>query len=326
MNPHLFISSILISLLLNACSSSGQQPQWLDKPSAEYPQSQYLSATGQADKRETAGDRALANLAKIFEVAIKEQSMDFSSSESVSSHGLTESRNEQRVARHVSTEARQVLEGTKVVEYWQGDAGQVHALAVLNKSDASRRFNQDIANADRRVAQLVSYASHEAPNAISALTALNQARASQSERDNLNRSLSIVSTSSNQGKYSTEQLEELIRQALATLQFAVQADKETLVTELQSAIGNLGIQYQPQSSTVLSAVMDTEPVEQKQGWYWLRGSYELSLSTGGTVIAKKRWPIKVSATDKGMVQQRAKDSINSQLPNHVFELLSSAKI
>jgi hypothetical protein len=49
------------------------------------------------------------------------------------------------------------------------------------------------------------------------------------------------------------------------------------------------------------------------------------LSSGDTVIAKKRWPIKVSATDKGMVQQRARDTINSELPNYVFELLTSAK-
>ena len=316
---------ILVGVLLTACGSTSDQPQWLDKPSADYPQTRYLSATAQAGKRETAGDRALANLAKIFEVAVKEQSMDFSSSEAVSSEGQAESRNQQRVARHVSTEARQVLEGAKVVEFWQGDEEQVHALAVLNKGEAARRFKQDINSADRKIRQLVNYAGSEAPNAIAALTALNSARAVQSERDNLRRNLSIVSGSASAGKYSVNQLEELIRQALATLQFSVQANDEALLTELQNAIGNLGIQYNPQSRTTLSGTMDTEPVVQKQGWYWLRGAYELSLSTGEVVTAKKRWPIKVSATDAGMVRQRARDTINSQLPNYVFELLTSAK-
>jgi len=319
------IPGILVGVLLTACGSTAKQPQWLDKPSTDYPQTRYLSATAQANKRDTAGDRALANLAKIFEVAVKEQSIDFSSSEAIGSQDQVETRNEQRVARHVSTAAREVLEGAKIVEFWQSDEEQVYALAVLNKSEAARRFKQDITSADRKVRQLVNYASNDAPNAITALTALNSARAVQSARDNLRRNLSIVSGTTSASKYSVDQLEELIRQALATLQFSVRADDEVLLTELQNAVGSLGIQYNPQSSMALSGVIDTEPVEQKQSWYWLRGSYELSLLTGDTVIAKKRWPIKVSATDKGMVQQRARDTINSHLPNYVFELLTSAK-
>ena len=38
----------------------------------------FLSAVGEAANREDAGNRALANLAKIFEVAVQDDSMDFS--------------------------------------------------------------------------------------------------------------------------------------------------------------------------------------------------------------------------------------------------------
>lgn len=320
------LPTCLLSVLLVACSATSKQPQWLDNPSANHPSAQYLTAIGEADKREAAGDRALANLAKIFEVAIKEKSMDFSSSEMISTMGTTETRNEQRVARYVSTEARQVLEGADVVEYWQDEQGQVHALATLNKSEAARRFNQGISDADRQVNQLVDYASHSAPNPISALTALEHARTVQTERDNLNRNLGIVSNQAIPTRHSGEQLENTIREALATLKFAVNTDDEKLLTELQNAIATLGIQYDPQSTSILSGKMDAEPAQQKQGWYWLRGSYELSLTIDGTVIEKRRWPFKVSATDNGMVEQRAKDEINSKMPNHVYELLSSAKI
>lgn len=317
---------LLLSFLLTACSTSGVQPQWLDNPSLNHPQAQYLTAIGQADKRQAAGDRALANLAKIFEVAIKEKSMDFSSSETVNTMGVSESSNQQRAARFVSTEARQVLEGATIAEYWEDSQGQFYALATLNKSQAAQRLSANIAAADRKVQQLLDYASQSAPNPVVALSALEQARKVQTERDNLNRNLSIVSNNSSPGRHSVAQLESIIREALATLQFAVEASDETLQAELQNAIGTLGIQYNPQSSTVLAGSIDAEPLQEKQGWYWLRGSYQLSLAVDNTVIEKKRWPFKVSATDKGMAAQRAKDEINNKMPTHLYELLSSAKI
>jgi hypothetical protein len=320
------LSASLLSILLIACSSASKQPQWLDNPATDYPQAQYLTAIGQADNRDAAGDRALANLAKIFEVAIKEQSMDFSSSETSSALGATQTSNEQRASRFVSTEARQVLEGATVVEYWQDEQGQIHALATLNKSAAAQRFTQDISSADRQVNQLVDYANNSAPNPVSALSALETARTVQVGRNNLNRNLSIVSNQAIPARHSSEQLESTIREALATLRFSIDADNETLAGELQNAIATLGIQYDAQSTTVLKGAQDSEPAKKKEGWYWLRGSYELSLSIDNTVVEKKRWPFKVSATDKGMVEQRAKDEINSKMPGHVYELLSSAKI
>ena len=70
------VAILVLSFVLASCSSN--QPDWLDKPTEQYPQQHYLSAVGEADDRNTADDRALANLAKIFEVAIKDNSLDFS--------------------------------------------------------------------------------------------------------------------------------------------------------------------------------------------------------------------------------------------------------
>jgi hypothetical protein len=72
--------------------------------------------------------------------------------------------------------------------------------------------------------------------------------------------------------------------------------------------------------------LDTEPVEKKQDWYWLRGSLELSLVKNGQTQAKQRWPIKVSATDKGMVAQRAKDQLAGKLTNYLYQLFTAEKI
>jgi len=102
--------ALVLGFVLTACSSN--QPDWLDKPSGQYPPQRYLSAVGEADDRNTADGRALANLAKIFEVAILDRSLDFALARvSSDQSGSAQSSNTQNTERYLTTEARQVLEG-----------------------------------------------------------------------------------------------------------------------------------------------------------------------------------------------------------------------
>ena len=317
------ILGFTLSFILSACSSTTKQPDWLDKPSEDYPQQRYLSAVGEADDRGTADGRALANLAKIFEVAIKDRSLDFSQAQVSSDQSGRVVTNTQRASRYVTSEAKQVLEGAQIVESWQADKGKNYALAVLEKAPAERRFRDGVRSADRQIADRVKYASQQAPNPIVALAALEQARKIEHQRSNVNRNLSVVSGKGIKANYDQASLEKLLRDALATLHFNAQADSPQLQKSLQSAVSTLGITIDKNAPYQLSASMDTEPVQKKQGWYWLRGSTELSLIYQGEALAKKRWPLKVSATDKGMVEQRAKDKISEQMAAYLYELIST---
>ena len=317
------ITTLLLGLVLTACSS--KQPDWVDKPTGQYPQQRYLSAVGEADNRSAADDRALANLAKIFEVAISDRSMDFSQARvSADQSGSTVS-NVQAAARYVTTEARQVLEGAQLVESWQGEAGKTYSLAVLEKAPAARRFREAVDGADRQIADRVSYASQQAPNPVVALAALEQARKIEIERSNLNRNLAVVRGKGIKAPYDQASLEKMLRNALATLHFDAVADSQELQQNLESAIGTLGITLDRKASYRLIASLDTEPVQQQQGWYWLRGSTQLSLKYQGETLAEKRWPLKVSAVDKGMVGQRAKDKLSKQMVVYLYELITSAE-
>ena len=185
------VPGLILGLAQTACSS--KQPDWVDTPTEEYPQQRYLSAVGEADDRSTADDRALANLAKVFEVAVRDRSLDFSQARvSADQSGSTVS-NVQTAARYVTTEARQILEGAQLVESWQGETGKTYSLAVLEKAPATRRFREAVRGADRQIADRVNYASQQAPNPVVALAALEQARKIETERSNLNRNLAVVS-------------------------------------------------------------------------------------------------------------------------------------
>ena len=317
------ITTLLLGLVLTACSS--KQPDWVDKPTGEYPQQRYLSAVGEADNRSAADDRALANLAKIFEVEISDRSLDFSQARvSADQSGSTVS-NVQSAARYITTEARQVLEGAQLVESWQGEAGKTYSLAVLEKGPATRRLREAVRGADRQIADRVNYASQQAPNPVVALAALEQARKIESERSNLNRNLAIVSGKGIKAPHDQASLEKMLRNALATLHFDAEADSPELQQNLESAIGTLGITLDRNAAYRLIASLDTEPVQQQQGWYWLRGSTQLSLEHQGQTLAKKRWPLKVSAVDEGMVSQRAKDKLSEQMADYVYELITSVE-
>ena len=317
------IATLLLGLLLTACSS--KQPDWVDNPAEEYSQQRYLSAVGEADNRSTADDRALANLAKIFEVAISDRSLDFSQARvSADQSGSTVS-NVQTAARYVTTEARQILEGAQLVESWQDEDGKTYSLAVLEKAPATRRFREAVLGADRQIADRVNYASQQAPNPVVALAALEQARKIETERSNLNRNLAVVSGKGVKAPHDQASLEKMLRNALATLHFDAKADSPELQQTLEAAIGRLGITLDSDAPYRLSASLDTEPVQLKQGWYWLRGSTQLNLQYQGETLAKQRWPLKVSAVEQGMVEQRAKDKLSEQMADYLYELITSVE-
>jgi hypothetical protein len=313
-------ATLVLGLLLTACSST--QPDWLDKPAQQYPPERYLSSVGEADDRSTADGRALANLAKIFEVAVSDRSLDFSKALVSNDQSETTASNTQQAERYVTTEARQVLEGARVVENWRSEEGKNYALAVLEKAPAERRLRDGLRNADRQIEDRVNYASQSAPNAVAALAALEQARKIEIGRSNLNRNLSVVSGNGIKAPYDQASLEKLLRNALATLHFRAEADTPRLQQSLQSAISALGITLDNNAPYQLSAAMDSVPVYQQQGWYWLRGSTELSLTYQGKTLAQKRWPLKVSATNEAMVEQRAKDKQSEMMTTYLYELLT----
>jgi len=314
----------LFSVLLAACAGHNQRPQWLDAPQSAYPAATYLTGIGSGDSRQIATDRAFANLARVFEVAVSDTTMDFSSAQ-ISSYGdVQQTVNEQKVSRSISVEARKVVEGATIAESWTAPDNRVYALATLNKQAAANRFRSAILTADRDVEQLIDYAGHTADSPVSALRALKRAREQQVLREELNRNLMVVADGHGiKGHYDLPAVEKLLRDGLASLEVSVDTANDSIRAEIQRALAQLGVQIVNSSNLVLSGSLDVAPLESHQGWYWQRGSYELIFSDGTRVLAKKRWPIKVSSTEEGMLPSRVRDEINAQLPNRVFELLSS---
>ncbi|WP_145999142.1 hypothetical protein [Oceanicoccus sp. KOV_DT_Chl] len=200
---------------------------------------------------------------------------------------------------------------------------------MLDKIEASKRFQQTIINADKATSELIDYASQRANNPVAALNALEQARLAQANADNAKRNLAITSNSNRPHRYSSQQIETLIRNALASLPVTVSADDPAIKTELEKAVSDLGMPTATIVNYQISATLDTEPLQQKQGWWWLRGALEMELTqieNGKKItLAKQRWPIKESSMDKAIVLQRARDHLNWKFSGYLYELLTDGE-
>jgi len=325
-----FFSTSLISaaaILMSACSSTPERPTWLDSADVNYPANVYLTASGQAKSTSVADNRALANLAKIFEVSIADESIDFSeasiSQSNASGSTIRQVDNKQTLSRFVNTQAQQVLQGTRIVERWQDPVtGQQSSLAIMKKAPAAALFMQSIRAADEQTSAAVKYAEQQAPNPLIALSSLESARQRQITRLNDNNNLRVVTGNDINVEYSVETLTQMIKSRLAALSFATTATDEQALLSLQGAASEVGVLLSNDSQYKLVLTLDKGAVEQRQAWYWLRGNVVLNVMDGNKSISNKRWPFKISAQSKQLLEQRLATKLSTELPDYVYQVLT----
>jgi hypothetical protein len=307
-----------------ASTSSSEPPSWSTGTAEQYPGRLFITAIGEGLSREQAEQRAFSALARVFEVNIQEESTDLSLFRQQTGES-SESINRQTSSRQLITATEQILEGATPVEYWNEPQRHL-VLVALERRGAEQRLRQKMVQLDQQTLGLRQYADNASLNPVIQLSALEQARQLQLSRAPLNRNLSVVSGKALTPPVSVAMLEQQIRDRLAQLRFRLSAESELLAL-LEHAVAQIGAQSQADAGLQLIGLIDREPITQRQGWYWLRGAFQLSLSNQeGVVIAQQRWPIKVSAQQPGMIEQRLRDQTNAQIAGQLYQLVSSVQL
>ncbi|MCP5079637.1 MAG: hypothetical protein GY951_16485 [Psychromonas sp.] len=322
-----YIAMLLSCLFIFSCASTADEqkrPEWIDNGKVSYPENDYLSAVGQASKRDRAGKNAKANLAEIFYVNVRAETTSLTqATKGESVLGVT-MESSSSLQRSIQTKTELAMSGVKIKESWLSPSGEYYALAVLGKRQAAMSLNESIMELDNSTAELINYSISIAPNSIASLNALREARDEQMTRKMANLQLKQVSVSGVPVDISSKKIERLIGKKLASMQISIEADSDKQTKTVQSGLAQLGVKVVGQSNIVVSADFDiTEPTLIK-GWYWLRGSYELSLAEDGQVISRKRWPLKVSAKQKQLLMPRLEDSVNAKITQYLTELVSDS--
>jgi hypothetical protein len=308
-----------LSFLAGCASNKPETPDWINGDSARFNSAQYLIGRGQAPTQEEAKDRARADVAKIFQVAVVSSSEDLQRSKS-GPNGTPQY--EQQVSRSISTRTDQIIRGIQIAELWQDPATKsYYALAVLPRLQTAASLRQQISQLDEATANHIEQ-SRKNSDLFLKIAAASQAVETEREQESLQKSLQIVDPTGrgtasrwNSAKLKSD-LDELLKRVRIAPQVAVDSTPG-LAEVLAGALANAGFMIETGSHPdfVLQARMELADLGQQKGWYWQRGVLEISLSEAATgrVRGTRRWTIKSSATDRESAVKRAMNQADAIL-------------
>lgn len=305
------------SVVLFACANRSQQrPEWVHSPNKFYSANQYLTSVGEGKSIQQAKQQALASLSRIFSVSISETQLDTSIFSSVK--GITET----EVIRHISLEASNQLRGAEIKKIYVSPDGNVFAIAVLDKIKTTLYLKNEMRIFDAKVNTQLVYATTQAPNFVSTLNALKQARDYQLKRENLNRNLIVVNDNGLQADISSSDIAGMIRKSLSKLSFNVESKDNFILDSLKSAMTDFGVLINKQSEVKLMGELHVEPLFKESGWYWLRGTLVLKLVQDGELLSQKRWAMKQSGRQISVLNSRLYNDVNKNMPDYLVELMT----
>ncbi len=340
--PRLQHTLLLLGVLLAGCMQStatvsADRPDWLQGEPSQYPNVRYLTATGSAGDAERAKERALANLARIFELRIRESSTSVQEVQSQKQKQAGEETvsTRQQLRQQIQIDTDKIIQGARIAEQWLDRRDATHyALAVLNRRQAGTNLRSVIerldADTQHQLDKLVGSTPVEQVSRLSAALDLQQ------QRDALQQTLKIIDRSG-QGlpaQWSRAELQDRLQQALSAMRIALavkQDDVGELAELVSGAMGKAGMPANNRNyAYILTASLHTQPAFQNQGWYWLRGNLSLQLSDAvGKVLGARSWPLKVSSVQQALLKPRMRSKVekilNSELQSTILGFASGKK-
>jgi len=324
-NIMLALSTLCLVILTGCAGTSPQErafserPGWVDSSQSKYPSDDYLTAVGEGINRDRASKNAIANLVQIFSVNIRAETKTLSKAVKEESVLGVTLESTSSLQSNIETETEQTIAGVEIKESWLSPTGEYYALAVLQKRNAAQNLMESIIELDKKTQELINYSQQEAPNAILSLNALRTSRDLQVTREMANLQLKYISGSGILNDLSRQDIEQLIRHRLATLKVSVNSDDKNA---LQAELSGLGVTVVDQSSVQISSLVDINEPIFLNNWYWLRGSYQLTVVEDGQVISRKRWPVKVSSQQKQLLVPRLQDKLSGNMAQYLQQLFS----
>ncbi len=147
---------ILYTGIFVSCASlpikNGVAPTWVTDTSAEFPDSEYLTAVGHAKDRNTAEAEAIANLSKIIKQRVEAQSTASQSFE----NNLTEQNRAYETTVTTSSLLDEII-GIKIQEIYVASDDTTYALALLDRRDVGSFYSQKIKENEDAINGLLNF-------------------------------------------------------------------------------------------------------------------------------------------------------------------------
>ena len=320
--------------LLPGCASKPTTPDWIAGDSARYNSAQYLIGRGQAATQEEAKDRARADVAKVFQVAVVASSEDMQRSKSDSTGAAPQY--EEQASRHISTRTDQIIRGIQIAELWQDPATKsYYALAVLPRLQTAASLRQQISQLDEATGDHIEQ-SRKNSDLFLKIAAASLAVETEREHESLQKSLQIVDPTGRgtESKWNSAKLQSDLDELLKRVRIAPQVTADStpgLAEVVAGALANAGFMIETGRNPdfVLQARMVLDDLGFQNGWDWQRGVLEVNLSEAATgrVRGTKRWTVKSSAPDKETAAKRALNQtdtiLKQELRTAIIDMVNS---
>ena len=319
MKSSTFAAIAVMLSFLSGCASQPKVPDWVAGESAQYKHAQDLIGRGQSSKLEEAKDRARADVAKTFQVAVVVNSEDVQRSKSDASGAM---QYEQQVSREVSTRTDQIISGIQIAELWQDPAnGNYHVLAVLPRLQTAATLRQQIGELDDATRNYIEQ-SRKDDDLFMKIADATRALQAQQEREALQKNLQVVDVTGRgvEAKWNSAKLKADLGELVKRVSIAARAtaDSPAGLTEMVAgALAQAGfvLDTSDHPAFILQANLNLVDLGLKEGWYWQRGNLEVTLSetANNRVRGTRHWGVKGNASNKEGAVRRALDQADGIL-------------
>ncbi len=295
-------------------NSAAAQPDWVMSKSKTFPDQRYLTGQGTGISMNDAKRRALADLAKIFSVKVKEHSLD---SQMITVETGASQYAKQEAERRIVTQTEEILKGAQIVGKWlDPTTSNYHALAAIDREQASEMLGETIRNLDQTSKMRIQQAREE-NDLLKKAAAAKMALTAQIERIELQNRMQVID-SNGKGippELKISQLKTDLDEILSRVHIQVEATEPPVRALLEAGVSQAGfIADNSNPNYTLHGNLERTPISQRDGVYWLRGALRIQLrelGNQGEVRGMEHWNIKVSATDKDILQQRFKNQLEA---------------
>jgi hypothetical protein len=310
------------------------RPDWVARgASGKYPDGLYLAGVGSGDTRADASDRARAEIAKRFKVAVHQDvtaERSMASSEDASGSAWVSDSSTRETTR---TTTDQTLEDVQVAETWT-DPGtaRVYALATLHRGTAAERLVERLSDLDGKIE--ASLADATAAAGLRALGHVLEARALLNVRESLREPLSILDGSSwteTAPTVSKADLDRRIADLAATVTVAIEVgppgalSASDVRSALSRAVTRGALQRVDDAATaavIVRVTLDEQPVARanRDFAFWsLAANIELTDVARARVIGAARFEHREGALDERDARLRASAKLQDEVVASFFE-------
>ena len=136
----------------------GKRPDWVDGESSEYPPSFYMTGVGYAPDRQTAENKARAEISKIFYSEIDASNRAYEEYLQTTYKGKAKTRESISIEDITKVSTQKVLSGVSIAQVYQQRRPEklFYALAILDRAQSKRILRQKIDQLDKDINKLLS--------------------------------------------------------------------------------------------------------------------------------------------------------------------------